>query len=112
MRREWDVDYVDPRSLEFGTNAESMRVWVAELREMLDRVAGGGGGEASRARHTSRGKTERHLTEQGTSQLGCNTAPSQKCLAAKSPSRIVPETANTTAILIRFCVAIDIVDDA
>jgi 3-methylcrotonyl-CoA carboxylase beta subunit len=49
------VDYVDPRSLEFGTNAESMRVLVAELREMLDSVAGGGG-EASRARHTSRGK--------------------------------------------------------
>jgi hypothetical protein len=48
------VDYVDPRSLEFGTNAESMRVLVAELREMLDSVAGGG--EASRARHTSRGK--------------------------------------------------------
>jgi hypothetical protein len=33
-----------------------MRVLVAELREMLDSVAGGGGGEASRARHTSRGK--------------------------------------------------------
>jgi hypothetical protein len=61
------VDYVDPRSLEFGTNAESMRVLVAELREMLDGVAGGG--EASRARHTSRGKTERHFNfaEQGTS---------------------------------------------
>jgi 3-methylcrotonyl-CoA carboxylase beta subunit len=32
-----------------------MRVLIAELREMLDSVAGGGG-EASRARHISRGK--------------------------------------------------------
>src|SRR5882672_5929182 len=45
-----------------------------------------------------------------TSDARCR--PSQKCLAAKSPSRIVPETANTTVMLIRFCVAIDIVDDA
>ena len=32
-----------------------MRTLVAELRDKLDLVAGGGG-EASRARHTSRGK--------------------------------------------------------
>src|SRR5215211_4261337 len=38
--------------------------------------------------------------------------PSQKYLAAKSPSRTVPETANMTTILIKFCVAIDIVDAA
>ena len=36
----------------------------------------------------------------------------QKCLAARSPSRTVPETANTTIILVRFCVTIDIVDAA
>ena len=37
-------------------------------------------------------------------------APASKCLAARSPSRTVPETAHTTTILIRFPVAIDIVD--
>ena len=36
----------------------------------------------------------------------------QKCLAARSPSRTVPETAHTATILIRFCVATDIVDAA
>jgi len=35
-----------------------MRALVAELREKLDSVAGGGG-EASRVRHTSRGKMRR-----------------------------------------------------
>jgi 3-methylcrotonyl-CoA carboxylase beta subunit len=45
----------DPTSSEFAGNAEAMRALVAELREKLDQVAGGGG-EASRARHTSRGK--------------------------------------------------------
>src|ERR1700738_3971839 len=45
----------DPTSSEFAGNAEAMRALVAELREKLDSVAGGGG-EASRARHTSRGK--------------------------------------------------------
>jgi len=43
LRREWDEDYVDPRSLEFGTNAESMRVLVAELREMLDNCSNSAG---------------------------------------------------------------------
>ena len=37
---------------------------------------------------------------------------SQKRLAAKSPSRTVPETASTTAILTRFRAATDIVDAA
>jgi hypothetical protein len=36
--------------------------------------------------------------------------PASKCLAARSPNRTVPETAHTTTILIRFPVAIDIVD--
>jgi len=46
---------IDPASSDFGRNAEAMRALVAELREKLDQVAGGGG-EASRKRHTSRGK--------------------------------------------------------
>src|SRR5258708_40340807 len=46
---------VDPTSSDFARNAEAMRALVAELRQKLDAVAGGGG-EASRARHTSRGK--------------------------------------------------------
>ena len=45
----------DPTSSDFAGNAEAMRALVAELREKLDQVAGGGG-KASRARHTSRGK--------------------------------------------------------
>src|SRR6202163_4691363 len=45
----------DPTSSEFAGNAEAMRALVAELREKLDQVAGGGG-KVSRARHTSRGK--------------------------------------------------------
>src|ERR1700739_3940790 len=46
---------IDPASSDFGRNADAMRALVAELREKHDQVAGGGG-EASRARHTSRGK--------------------------------------------------------
>src|SRR5271155_4991860 len=46
---------IDPTSSEFARNAETMRALVAELRDKLDTVAGGGG-KASRARHTSRGK--------------------------------------------------------
>src|ERR1700720_4490020 len=45
----------DPTSSDFAGNAEAMRALVAELREKLDQVAGGGG-KASRARHSSRGK--------------------------------------------------------
>src|ERR1700682_6537072 len=45
----------DPASSDFARNADAMRALVAELREKLDSVAGGGG-EASRVRHTSRGK--------------------------------------------------------
>ena len=45
----------DPTSSDFARNAEAMRALVAELRERLDQVAGGGG-ETSRARHTLRGK--------------------------------------------------------
>ena len=37
---------------------------------------------------------------------------SKKCLAARSPSRTVPETADTATILIRFCVATASVDAA
>ena len=46
---------LDPASSDFARNAEAMRGLVAELREKLALVAGGGG-KASRARHTSRGK--------------------------------------------------------
>jgi 3-methylcrotonyl-CoA carboxylase beta subunit len=46
---------IDPSSSDFARNAEAMRGLVSELREKLSLVAGGGG-KASRARHTSRGK--------------------------------------------------------
>jgi len=46
---------IDPASSDFARNAEAMRALVAELRGKLAVVAGGGG-KASRARHTSRGK--------------------------------------------------------
>ncbi|QOZ77205.1 methylcrotonoyl-CoA carboxylase [Bradyrhizobium sp. CCBAU 53351] len=46
---------IDTSSSDFARNAEAMRGLVADLREKLAQVAGGGG-EASRNRHTSRGK--------------------------------------------------------
>src|SRR3984957_11945848 len=46
---------LDISSSDFARNAEAMRTVVSDLRERLDQVAGGGG-EASRVRHTSRGK--------------------------------------------------------
>src|ERR1700758_5818956 len=46
---------IDPASSDFARNAEVMRMQVAELRNKLQQVAGGGG-EASRKRHTARGK--------------------------------------------------------
>src|SRR5205809_3076737 len=46
---------IDPKSCEFARNADVMRGLVAELREKLNQVAGGGG-EVARARHTARGK--------------------------------------------------------
>jgi 3-methylcrotonyl-CoA carboxylase beta subunit len=46
---------IDPTSSEFARNAEVMHGLVAELREKL-KVVAGGGGKVSRARHTSRGK--------------------------------------------------------
>src|ERR1700758_1189220 len=46
---------IDPSSSDFASNAEAMRALVAELREKLSLVAGGGG-KVSRARHTARGK--------------------------------------------------------
>src|SRR5947209_10008645 len=46
---------IDPAPSDVARNAEAMRVLVAELRDRLDLVAGGAG-EASRARHVSRGK--------------------------------------------------------
>ena len=46
---------IDPASADFARNAEVMRGLVTELREKL-KVVAGGGGETSRARHTSRGK--------------------------------------------------------
>src|SRR4029434_183806 len=46
---------IDPTSSEFARNADVMRGLVAELREKL-KVVAGGGGETSRKRHASRGK--------------------------------------------------------
>src|SRR5438445_13880070 len=46
---------IDPASQDFARNADVMSGLVAELREKLNQVAGGGG-KVSRARHTSRGK--------------------------------------------------------
>src|SRR3954452_18404205 len=46
---------IDPASSDFAHNAETMRALVAELRDKLNSVAGGGG-EVSRKRHLSRGK--------------------------------------------------------
>src|SRR5260370_18845562 len=46
---------IAPTSPDFARNAEVMRALVAELREKL-KVVAGGGGETSRKRHTSRGK--------------------------------------------------------
>lgn len=47
---------IDTSSSDFARNSEAMRGLVADLREKLSQVAGGGG-EVSRNRHTSRGKT-------------------------------------------------------
>src|ERR1700744_1701638 len=46
---------IDPASSDFARNTEVMRSLVTELRDKLTQVAGGGG-EASRKRHTGRGK--------------------------------------------------------
>lgn len=46
---------IDPSSSDFARNSEAMRNLVADLREKLSQVAGGGG-EVSRNRHTARGK--------------------------------------------------------
>jgi hypothetical protein len=43
-------------------------------------------------------------------KYGYIVRPFQKCPAAKSPSRIVPQTANTATILIKFCVATDSIE--
>ncbi|MET0971336.1 MAG: carboxyl transferase domain-containing protein [Tardiphaga sp.] len=46
---------IDSSSAEFKRNVDAMATQVAELRDKLGAVAGGGG-EASRAKHTARGK--------------------------------------------------------
>lgn len=46
---------IDPSSSDFARNSEAMHTLVADLREKLSQVAGGGG-EVSRNRHTARGK--------------------------------------------------------
>ncbi len=46
---------IDPSSSDFARNSDAMRGLVADLREKLSQVAGGGG-EVSRNRHTARGK--------------------------------------------------------
>src|ERR1700731_212326 len=45
----------DPTASDFASNAEAMRTLVGDLHAKLNQVASGGG-EASRLRHTSRGK--------------------------------------------------------
>src|SRR5579871_1915166 len=49
------ISSIDSASTEFVQNAAAMRTLVEDLRARLDQVAGGGG-EAARNRHTSRGK--------------------------------------------------------
>jgi 3-methylcrotonyl-CoA carboxylase beta subunit len=46
---------IDPTSAEFKRNVDVMKAQVAELKDKLGAVAGGGG-KASRAKHTARGK--------------------------------------------------------
>jgi 3-methylcrotonyl-CoA carboxylase beta subunit len=46
---------IDPASSDFARNADAMRVLVADLKDKLGQVAGGGG-ETSRSRHLARGK--------------------------------------------------------
>src|SRR5450432_3615519 len=46
---------IDPRSDDFRANAESLRTHVGELKDLLARIAEGGGGQA-RERHVGRGK--------------------------------------------------------
>jgi 3-methylcrotonyl-CoA carboxylase beta subunit len=46
---------IDPTSSDFKRNVEAMQAQVAELRDKLAAVAGGGG-QTARARHTARGK--------------------------------------------------------
>jgi 3-methylcrotonyl-CoA carboxylase beta subunit len=46
---------LSPRAAEFQTNAEKMRALVADLKEKVAQAALGGG-EATRAKHTARGK--------------------------------------------------------
>ena len=46
---------IDPGSTDFKRNVEAMQAQVAELKDKLGAVAGGGG-EASRAKHLARGK--------------------------------------------------------
>src|ERR1700738_3145406 len=46
---------IDPRSDEFRANAESLRAHVGELKDLLARIAEGGGAQA-RERHVGRGK--------------------------------------------------------
>jgi 3-methylcrotonyl-CoA carboxylase beta subunit len=46
---------IDPTSQEFQQNSSAMLALVAELKDKLNGVAGGGG-KASRAKHVARGK--------------------------------------------------------
>src|SRR5215207_2662696 len=46
---------IDSKSETSAANAEAMRALVADLKQKLQ-VVSGGGGEAARSRHTSRGK--------------------------------------------------------
>jgi hypothetical protein len=56
---------LDPKSSDFVRNADAMRALVSDLKEKFSQVAGGGG-EASRKRHTARGKMlARERVEEG-----------------------------------------------
>jgi Carboxyl transferase domain len=54
-RGKHENSIIDVSSTDFARNSEVMRSLVAELRDKLNLVSGGGG-KTSRARHTARGK--------------------------------------------------------
>ena len=81
---------VDPRSPAFGANRARMAALVQELRQLVDQVRLGGG-EASRKRHTGRGKLlprdrVRTLIDPGSPFPGaCRSSRRTACTVAISP---------------------------
>jgi 3-methylcrotonyl-CoA carboxylase beta subunit len=91
---------IDPKSSEFARNADVMRSLVAELREKLNHVAGGGG-KVSRARHTSRGKMLARdrvdlLVDPGTAFLELSPLAAHG-LYASSPASAASRAANASS---------------